>query len=194
MGRGGYALPGTYKLRLTYNGFTDSTLLEVKADPRLEVNVDAIIKNQEIVDKLMVKIELLAKAYDRIKESKETMAAIKKITLKYKDENIKQLKQVTKEVEEAMKEMSADLFPKENVQGIYRNPNLVTTKLRSIRSFLNSIEPLNNTELLTLEQTEKVVDETLEKINKFYELDWTKYRKAVEDANISPFKDYKPLK
>ncbi len=194
MGGGGYALPGTYKLRLTYNDFTDSTLLEVKADPRLGVNVDVITKNQEIVDKLMVKIELLAKAYDRIKESKETMAAIKKITPKDKDENIEQLKQVTKEVEEAMKEMSADLFPKENVQGIYRNPNLVTTKLRSVRSALYSIEPLNNTELLILKQTEKIVDETLEKVNKFYEEDWIKYRKAVEEANISPFKDYKPLK
>ena len=194
MGGGGYALPGTYKLRLTYIGFTDSTLLEVKADPRLGVNVDVITKNQEIVDKLMVKIELLAKAYDRIKESKETMAAIKKITPKDKDENIEQLKQVTKEVEKAMKEMSADLFPKENVQGIYRNPNLVTTKLRSVRSALYSIEPLNNTELLILKQTEKIVDETLEKVNKFYEEDWIKYRKAVEEANISPFKDYKPLK
>ncbi len=93
-----------------------------------------------------------------------------------------------------MKIMTADMINKEGVQGIYRNPDIVTSKIRAIRSAVYSIEPLNDTELLTLKQSEEIIDKTLEKVNKFYEEEWPKYRKAVEDANITPFKDYKPLK
>ena len=192
-GGGGYAIPGTYKLKFSYNGSSDSTMLTVKSDPRLNISTDAILKNQETIEPVIKKVEFLAEAYDRIKESKETMATIKKITPKKKDEKIKNLREVTKEVEKSMKEMTVDMLQKENVQGIFRNPDIVTTKIRGIRSALYSIEPLNKTELLTLKQAEEAIDKTLEKVNKFYEEDWVKYRKAVEEAEITPFKDYKPL-
>ena len=45
-----------------------------------------------------------------------------------------------------------------------------------------------------MQQTEKVIDKTLEKINKFFKEEWEKYKKAVKEADISPFKDYKPLR
>ena len=193
-GGGGYAVPGAYTLKFTYQDATDSTLLTVKSDPRLEIDADAILKNQEILKPILKKVDLLAEAYDRIKESKEAMATIKKITPKKKDDKLKNLRDVTKEVEAAMKTMTADMLEKENVQGIFRNPDIVTTKIRGIRSAIYSMEPLNDTELLSLKQAEEVIDNTLEKVNKFYEEEWPKYRTAVEDAEISPFKDYKPLK
>jgi len=40
----------------------------------------------------------------------------------------------------------------------------------------------------------EIPDKTLEKINKFFEEEWEKYKKAVKEADISPFKEYKPLK
>lgn len=193
-GGGGYAVPGTYKLIFSYEGSIDSTMLTVQSDPRLDIDADAILKNQETLKPIIKKVELLAKAYDRIKESKETMASIKKITPKKKDESLKNLREVTKEVENSMKVMTENMIQKEGVQGIFRNPDIVTTKIRAIRSAVYSIEPLNDTELLTLKQSEEVIDKTLDKVNKFYEEEWPKYRKAVEDANITPFKDYKPLK
>ncbi len=145
------------------------------------------------MENVIKKMELLALAYDRIKESKETMATIKKITPKKKDPNLKHLKGVTKAVDSSMKAMTADMIERTDVQGIFRNPDIVTSKLRGLYSALYSIEPLNDTQLLSIKQAEETIDKTLEKVNKFYAEDWIKYRDAVEKADISPFKDYEPL-
>jgi hypothetical protein len=52
---------------------------------------------------------------------------------------------------------------------------------------------LNTTQKWTIEQTEKLIRETMDMINTFFEEDWEKYKKAVEEANISFFKEYEPL-
>jgi len=73
------------------------------------------------------------------------------------------LKEVTKEVQASLKEITDKLFPREGVQGIYRDPNLVTSKLRGVRSITYEIDPLNTTQQITIEQIEKLIEETMEK-------------------------------
>ena len=46
---------------------------------------------------------------------------------------------------------------------------------------------------LELKQAEELIIETVDKVNHFYDTSWKKYRKAVEEANISPFTEYKTL-
>ena len=192
-GGGGIALPGTYKVKMTFAGTSDSTLLEVKADPRIDFDVETAKRNQQIAVELMKKMETLAVAIDRINESKTTIAAINKQIPRKQTEEIKNLREVTKEVQTSMKEITDKLQPREGVQGIYRDPNLVTSKLRGVRSITNEIDPLNTTQQITIEQIENLVQETMVKINTFFEEDWEKYKKAVEEANISFFKEYEPL-
>ena len=93
----------------------------------------------------------------------------------------------------SLKEITDIILPKEGVQGIYRDPNLVTSKLRGLRSLTNETDPLNTTQKWTIEQMEKLVEETMEKINTFFKEDWEKYKKAVDEAEISFFKEYEPL-
>ena len=193
-GGGGLVYPGTYKVKFTYNKIIDSTLLEVKADPRIEFSVEALKKNEASLEKLILKIDLLAQAYDRVKESKETIASVKKMTPKKKDESTKKLREATKAVEEAMKVMTENMYSEENIQGIYRNPEIITSKIRSIRSAVYSFEEFNPTQLLILKQAEETIDKTLEKVNTFYEQDWVKFQNVVEESNLSLFKNYKPLK
>jgi len=193
-GGGGYALPGTYKLRFTYNKIQDSTFLTVKANPNLNFNSDVITANQKKIKPALKKVELLAKAYDQIKESKATIAQVKKLMPKKKDEKTKKLRESNKEVEKAMKEMTVNMFAKENVQGIYRNPDLITSKIRSLRYAFYSFGPLTTTQQLSIKQAEALIDQTLVKVNKFYNEDWPKYRKAVEEAKLSLFKETSPLK
>lgn len=193
-GGGGNAFPGTYKIRMTYNGISDSTMLTVKADPRIEFSIETAKNNQAIVEKLMKKMELLAEGIDRVKESQTIMSDIKKQMQKKKTDAVKNLKKVSKEVGDSLKAITDILIRKEGVQGIYRDTNLVTNKLRNVRSVLYSIEPMNTSQKWAMAQAEEVIDKTLEKINKFFEEEWEKYKKAVKEADISPFKEYKPLK
>ncbi len=179
---------------MSYNGISDSTMLTVKADPRIEFSIETAKNNQAIVEKLMKKMELLAEGIDRVKEIKTIMSDIKKQMPKKEIDAVKNLKKVSKEVGDSLKALTDILIPKEGIQGIYRDTNLITNKLRSVRSVLYSIEPMNTSQKWAMQQAEEVIDKTLEKINKFFKEEWGKYKKAVKEADISPFKEYKPLK
>jgi len=193
-GGGGYVFPGTYKLVLSYQGHADSTMLTVKTDPRLKVSVQTMKENYALVEPVLKKMEILAEGMDRIKECKTTMQTVQKMMPERKTDTTKNLRKISKEVGDSLKAISAILFPKENVQGIYRNPKLVTSKIRGLYSAIYEIEPLNATQKLALKQTEKVIDHTVDRINRFFETEWKKYREAANAVKITPFKEYKPLK
>jgi hypothetical protein len=192
-GGGGIALPGTYKVKMTFNGKSDSTMLKVIADPRIPFSLETAAENQKIVKEIMIKMEKLAIGIDRLKESETTMAAINRQIPKKDSEAIKNLKKVTKEVQSSLKEITEKVLPKEGVQGIYRDPNLVTSKIRGVRGITYETDPLNTTQRWTIEQTEKLVEETMDMINTFFKEDWERYKKAVKEADISFFKEYEPL-
>ncbi len=163
------------------------------ADPRLPYSLEGMKKNKEKMAGIIDKLELLTKAYDRVKESKETIAAIKKLTPDKDVEATKQLKESTKKIEEALKDMTKNMYNDETKQGIYRNPEVITSKIRSIRGAMYSIEEFNATELLQLDQAEEVIDKTLAKVNAFYNEPWAEFRKTVEQAKLKLFKDYESL-
>ncbi len=192
-GGGGYAFPGEYTVRITYKDQCDSIKLNIVADPRLPYSLEGMKKNKEKMAGIIDKLELLTKAYDRVKESKETIAAIKKLTPDKDDEATKQLKESTKKIEEALKDMTKNMYNDETKQGIYRNPEVITSKIRSIRGAMYSIEEFNATELLQLDQAEEVIDKTLAKVNAFYNEPWAEFRKTVEQAKLKLFKDYESL-
>jgi photosystem II stability/assembly factor-like uncharacterized protein len=192
-GGGGYAIPGRYKLKISYNGSSDSTFLNVRTDPRMDISAEDMRKNQEYVEGMMKKVELLADAFERITESKETIESVKKLTPRGRSEKAQTLRDATKKVEEAMKEMTKNMIQEESGQGISRNPDMITYKLWGLRSALMAIEPLNDTEKLTIKQTEEALDAELAKVDAFFAEDWMEFRKVVEESDLSLFKDYDPL-
>ncbi len=192
-GGGGYVLPGDYTLVFEYKGHKDSTVLTVKTDPRLDVDVAAIKANRALTEPVLKKMEVLAEAMQRIKECKSTMQEVRKMTQKKKTQAVKNLKQVSKVTGDSLKAISSILFPKENVQGIVRNPKVVTSKMWGLYSVIYEIQPLNATQKLVLKQTDELIDETLTRINRFFDNEWKQYREAAETAGLTPFKDYKPL-
>ncbi len=192
-GGGGYVLPGIYKLVFSYQNHSDSTMLTVKSDPRMKISIQAMKENQALVRPVLRKMEALAEGMDRIKECKTTMLTVQKMIPQKKTDKVKDLKKISKEVGDSLKAISSILFPKENIQGIYRDPNLVTSKIRGLYSAIYEIEPLNATQKLSLEQADKVINETVSRINHFFDTEWKKYREGVEKAGITPFKDYKPI-
>jgi len=192
-GGGGYVLPGNYKLVFSYQGQKDSTLLTVKTDPRMNVDVEAIKANRAMIEPVMKKMEMLAEAMQRIKECKAIMQEVNKMTPEKKTDAVKNLKKVSKVTGDSLKAISSILFPKENVQGIYRDPKLITSRIRGLFSVIKEIEPLNATQKLVLKQTDDLINRTLRRINRFFDNEWKQYRKAAEKTGLTPFKDYKPL-
>ncbi|MEL7002256.1 MAG: hypothetical protein AAFN93_05915, partial [Bacteroidota bacterium] len=57
-----------------------------------------------------------------------------------------------------------------------------------------SLDTPGATELRLVEQAENKLEEAIKPINDFYSNEWKAYREEMEKVDLSPFKDYEPLK
>ena len=193
LGNGGYVLPGTYKLVFSYEGSTDSTMLTVKSDPRMNISKEGMEENYQMVQPVLKKMAVLAKAIDRIRESEKVMSQVKSMLPETKTEDVKNLMKISKVTDDSLKAINADLFPPKDIQGLYDNPYLVIDQLQKMYSVIYEREPLDGTEKIILQQSEILTDKTIKRIQNFFDNQWEAYKKAAEAAKISPFKTYKPL-
>ena len=193
-GGGGYVLPGTYKLVFSYEKQKDSTMITVKGDPRLNIDPQVIVANRKLYEPVMKKMEVLADAVDNIRSCEKIMQEVQKMNADKKDSAYKAFRKTAKVTSDSLKAIKSVLFPDENVQGIFRNPNLVTSRLRGLYSMMYEIEPLNATQKLVLKQSDKLITRTVQRIQNFLDHEWKAYRTAAEGVGLTPFKKMKPLK
>lgn len=187
-------LPGTYTVRFTYGKMVDSTKVTVKLDPRVQVVMADLEANDAMQARLEKSQQVLADAIKRITDADNT---IKTVNGQLKDRKEKEAKDAMakgKDVQKQIKELREMFQPKE-VQGFTRDPNLVTFRLFGASSYLRSSwDKPGPTEITAVEQAEKALEETLGKVNAFFETTWPEYKTAVDAAKISYFEEYKPLK
>lgn len=121
------ALPGTYQVRLTVNGKSYTSPLEIKADPRLNIGQDDLQKQ----------FDLLIKIRDRVKETHDTVNQIRGIRDQINALN-KRLENDPhgKAVAEAGKQLDKKMTDVEEA--------LIQTKARSSQDILNYPIRLNN--------------------------------------------------
>ena len=81
-------------------------------------------------------------------------------------------------------------------QGLARNPFDVTVMSQvqaAQQSILGKMATPGTTEEAMVANAEKAIEETLQKINQFFEGKWKNYRQQVEGTKLNLFKEYKPL-
>ncbi len=192
MGGGGTVLPGDYKLVFEYKGKKDSTMLTVKWDPRTPVSPDVIRKNRESLKPVIARVEELASAMEKIQKAENDMQTINKLIPKKETEQVKALKKAGKEVADTLKAINSVLEQDRNIKGIYRDPKVITRDLYQIRSLVDETDPLNETQLLRLEQVSKKLDDVMNRIKRFFDEQWPAYQKTVEEADLSLFPEEAP--
>jgi hypothetical protein len=65
--------------------------------------------------------------------------------------------------------------------------------MRGAYSAIYDLQPLTENQKLALKQTLTIVENTVKRIQKFFDGPWKAYREAAQRVNLSPFKEYKPL-
>ena len=191
-GGGGYAIPGTYKLVFSYQGYSDSTMLTVKSDPRQKISAKAMKANYALVQPALKKMQKLAEAVDRLRESKKIMQEVNKLLPQEKGKDLTAFRKLCKVTGDSIKAINDAIFPPKNVQGIYSNPKLVMSKLQNAYGIIFEKEPLNTTQKLVLKQSEQIIDNTLQRINNFFQKEWSAYKTATEKMHLSLFNKEEP--
>ena len=195
---GGFqVLPGKYKVVVSYNKSSDSTYVTVHDDPRIGNRNDIKLAQRKLIDRLKITGDILTAGMDQLTEAEEVCnkmsAQLKGVEGKDADSLRKSTGKMTAEIKSIREFISGKSSDK---QGLARNPFDVTvmTQLQAAQqSILGKMAAPGTTEETMVVNAEKAVDETLKKINQFFEGKWKNYRQQVEGTKLNLFKDYKPL-
>jgi hypothetical protein len=196
--RGGRTvLPGTYKLRLTFGDQKDSTLIKVKYDPRFEGIESHLTARYNMLKELDQLTELTAEATSRLRESISIVLDYEKRIKEAKRDDLKEAMDKTKAMKDSLNSLMDYIVGKEDKrQGITRQPD--PTPVNYIRTASGYISRANDavsaTDQRVFKHAEDKVNEVLNRVNTFYQSQWSGYRSAIEQVSLSPFKDYEPLK
>ena len=191
-------LPGTYKVKFTYGEFSDSTVVTVKTDPRIEMPMSALRATADLRSELDSLRSKLADATFQLVEAKDIVEFNMKLV-----KNDKRGKDELKEVLEANKKTKTKITDLQDVvfgeeddrQGITSNPNItVMNRIYAPFRYLDSnYDGPGETERNLLGLAREAVNDAVADINNFFETEWPAYQATVEEAGLSPFKDFAPV-
>lgn len=190
--RGGRSVtPGNYKIVIAYNNFKDSTAVEVKLDPDIQMNNSEMIEKAEMLDKFSLLVADVTLKVDRLNESKETIDLIlSKLKEREKNEVNNKLKQDADSVKTMINNLIARINPPDDIQGFSDDPKLVSERISTVRRFLqDTTYPTTETQRRTLADTEKNIKPVMDDVDKFFAGEWDAFKKAVNTANFTLFKD-----
>ncbi|HYG04695.1 MAG TPA: hypothetical protein VD927_19745 [Chryseosolibacter sp.] len=189
-------LPGSYKVRFTFGDQKDSTMIEIKSDPRYQTPLSVTTARYTMLKDLQTMVARASAATTRLRESKEVLDEFEKKLKDSKDESHKKALSQTKAIKDSLNAVFDFILGKEDKrQGIVSTKDPLPMSFVSSASFYisSSLDPINETDRQVFEVAQQKVTEILNRVNKFYDSQWSEYRGDMEKVNISPFKDYQPL-
>lgn len=190
--RGGRSVtPGNYKIVYQYGSFKDSTTVEVKVDPNIQMTVSQMIEKAALIDRLSALIATTTAKVDRLNESKETIELIlTKLKDREKNETNTKLKQLCDSTKTKINNLIKEINPPEDIQGFSDDPRLVSERLSMARRYLQDTTfPVSQTQQNILTDTEKNIKPVVDKVDSFFSGDWSAFKRSVDEAKFSLFKE-----
>ena len=188
-------LPGEYTVRLSHGKDSVTQTVNVITDPRVAINKRALERLEPIYDKQMKITSSVTTAMDQIREAKSIIASVNKMLDTKSNNSHKVLQKDGKSMSDSLKTLEELIVNKKGLQGIVRSPDILSAKIRGIgRYFYSNLTGPNSSHQYLLDYSESETEKVLKKVNQFFDNDWQEYQSKVEDANLSFFKSYKPIK
>ena len=191
--RGSTVLPGTYKVKISYGSYSDSTSVVVKSDPRIDIPMSALRANLELSNEVNALREKLAKATAKLVDAKEIVKVAENLAKadSRSKEELKAVNDANKTTGKKIDELLDSIFGKrDDRQGITRNPEptVMNQLFGPLRYMGNDFDGPGPNERNLLRLAKEAVDEAITNIEDFVAKDWPAYQKTIEEANLSPFK------
>ncbi len=193
--RGGRSVkPGTYTVRMTYGNLTDETNIEVKSDPRLNVDMNSINEIYEASGKISQMTQTAADAVKQLVESKNVANLYSKNLKEIDKEKYKNQIKTSKDIVKAIDSVVALYLGKvDKRQGITRNPEINVMQRLGNAGYYAETRPsgLTETEQNLIKFAATDLKNALDKTNTFFNEKWKAYREKIESLEVSPFKETK---
>ncbi len=191
--RGGVrVLPGEYKIVMSFGDQEDSTMVNVKFDPRLDIPVSALEGNYKASKEVESQIEVAANAMAQLRDSKKVIDAILK-QIKDKGKAYDSLRNISKTTKDSINVLMDELVgPKNERQGITAEefPSIMDYYYKNFM-YLGSFNNPGPTQARVMTQAKNKLLPWLSKTNEFFKTDWPAYQKLVNESDLSPFEEIK---
>ncbi|HEY9116932.1 MAG TPA: hypothetical protein VIN11_03845, partial [Roseivirga sp.] len=174
------ALPGTYQVKLTYNGQSSTQSINLLRDERVEGwDMAAIQEKQAFIAKYYDLSNEVTEVIDRMNEAQAIVAKVQQL-----DEDNKALQEKSKEIKTALSDLRK-LFYSEPVQGNRGDDSPITSQFRNVRGNIgSSYEPVSQAAKYAFDNFIKNWNPVKEKVNDFFSKDWAEYKAFVEGLNL----------
>jgi photosystem II stability/assembly factor-like uncharacterized protein len=192
---GGSVLPGRYKLVISFNGEKDSTFVNVKLDPRSEMTMQDITAKDVVMQDFQKIVDKASKAMTRLREADKTIGLVDAQMVNAVDSVKTDLSKSGKMLKDSILNMKKMFMAAPDAKGIVRSGDAITNDIFKAMSMINSSrsKPQANA-MVAYNEAKKAVEKVVDKVNMFFEKDWTKYQQKVEAVKYSLFKKYEPIK
>lgn len=193
--RGGIdVLPGKYKLVLHFGVHKDSTQIEVKFDPRLDVKSNDLKARYDFLKSLEHMQSTAHKASQQVLKAKETADHYirwmkEKDKTIFKDE-IKASKAIKDSLEVLFEPFVGEDFS--DKQGIVRTPVPdIGDRIRLAYSYASdSFGKPGPTQLRLKKQAEEALKPAIEALNAFFAEEWKTYQESISNLDLSMFEEF----
>jgi hypothetical protein len=189
-------LPGTYKVVLTLGKESDSTMVTIKDDPRIQKSAQAIAAQRAMIERLRKSASKLTEGMDRLSESEDALAKLQTSLRGLEGKELDSLRKATTATQDTIKAIREFISGKRSDrQGITRTADItVMSTMQDAQRYImaKSVAPSKQEEQLVA-NAESMINAALKRINGFYATRWADYRKHVEGTKLSLFKEYKPI-
>ncbi|MFL5739671.1 MAG: WD40/YVTN/BNR-like repeat-containing protein [Flavisolibacter sp.] len=188
--------PGTYKVILSYARESDSTMITIKDDPRLNKTEAVKTAQRKMLDRLRQSSDKLVTGMDRLTESEEVLNKVTTELAGLQGKDVDSLRKSTTALRDSIKTIREFINGRNSDrQGLSRPPQItVMSTMQQAQQYImaKTVAPGTQEEQL-VKNAEDMINAAVKRINQFYSTHWTDYRKEVEGTKVNMFKDYPPI-
>ena len=189
-------LPGDYKIKVHYGEHTDSSMIKVLFDPRIDISQQELIEKYDAL-KALEKSEM--KMYVAVNRLKEGLKLANKYKTDFEDlDSVLYISEIElcQNIQDSINVLLDHFFGEEDErQGITMRSDktLMSLYRQAFRYTANAGHTPASTEYALISKFESHLVQVLENVNGFYEKDWLNFRTTIEQLSLNPFKDYKKI-
>jgi photosystem II stability/assembly factor-like uncharacterized protein len=181
-------LPGIYRLVVQYGQTKDSTLINVRRDPRLKLTDDDLAERDLALADLETTVSGAARAFEQLKNAKKTVDLIDKAIVNAPDSTQKEVRKLGKDLQKKIDALMELFMNPEDAKGIQYTADKLQSIIRSANSYFNSSagNPGENAAFAASYALSRL-RVAIERINTFIETDWQSYRETMQVVDFELF-------
>jgi hypothetical protein len=179
---------------LSHGEHTASTDVRVRMDPRIPIDRSALQARQDMMDRFMGLVEDATAAADRLRDAEETIGVVESHLTDHHGPRADSLRAQSTTMRDSITALMEGFTGRDDVQGIRRDPSIVTAHLYTVSRYLQSaFDAPEQPEQRALQHADVRLQQAIDTVNAFFADEWPAYRSAVEEADLPLFEDYEPL-